>query len=73
MLLLLCLATNELVKRHETLLDDLYNMTFKVFKVGLYRNQIVAMIVLFHNLLAKTVVYMTLNHIRVVVGVDFSA
>ena len=72
LLLLLRLATNELVEGHETLLNDLDNMSFEMLEIGLDSKKISVVIVLLDDLLAKAVVYISLNDIWVIISTDLS-
>ena len=70
---LLGLTSNELVKKDHGLLHNLDYVGFEVYKVILYRNEVVLMVVLLNDLFVESVVDAPVNHIWVKVRLHPSA
>ena len=66
LLILLCLSANELVEGHHGLLNDFNDVGFKLREVVLDRNQIVAVIVLFKDLLIESVVDLSVDNVWII-------
>lgn len=71
--LALSLTAHEGIELRECLLHSLQDVRFESGEAVLHRDQVVAVVVLFDNLLVKAVVDAALENVRIVLGLDSAA